>query len=106
MLRPAYVKTPCVTCPKIPEHVKKDNDPRDLTRAHAIEWTERSREVYEHYMGCKAVGVWPMVDGDVEPLVKRHARLLREYEDRRDRLETGLHFGELTSLLAIATRKK
>lgn len=105
VLRPGYAKTNCFACPKIPESVKKDNDPRVLSKKHAQEWTQQSIEIYEHFLECRATGVWPLVGDEVDPIVRRHARILTEFLDRMDRMETGGHFDELASLLMMARKR-
>lgn len=107
LLRPSYVKTPCMTCPKIPELIRKDNDPRTLSREHAIEWTERSKLIYEHFKECEAVNDWPRnEDGSVDPIVKRHARLLREFEAQMERAEQTGQIEALTAVLGLIKRKQ
>jgi hypothetical protein len=69
VLRPSGVVTPCWKCPKL-----QDSDVKD--RHHAQEPTPRTRRALQHYLECRAVGVWP-----TDPIVRRNARLIRDIED-------------------------
>ncbi len=78
--RRAGQPTPCATCPKIPP----DAPAKD--RRYAVEMSDRTRQAFEHYQECAATGHFPD-----DPLVKRHARLIKAVIDRiekadRDRL--------------------
>jgi hypothetical protein len=71
--RPAGVPTPCHKCARIPagELPIRDN---------AIELSDRNWRAYEHFLECRAVGLWPD-----DPIVKRNARILREIHDEAER---------------------
>lgn len=73
MLRPPGMATPCAVCPKIPagEPVK--------VAANAVELSETNRTAWAHYQECRAVGAFPD-----DPLVRHHARLIREVYDTVD----------------------
>lgn len=79
--RPAHMKTPCSTCPKVPQSVRDSIHPAGISRADAVELTERNTQVYRHHLECRAVNDWPRrEDGRVDPLVKRHAQLIEDLE--------------------------
>lgn len=77
--------TPCGECPKIPKGAPKD-------RRYAIEPTERSWKIYQHWRECRAVGHFPE-DG----LVKRHASILQSIQDELD----AQPMAQLTQLLMV-----
>jgi hypothetical protein len=69
--RPKGMLTPCrAPCPKIPF------DAPEKTRRYAVELSERGWRVWTHYRECAAVGQFPD-----DPLVRRHASLLRQVID-------------------------
>jgi hypothetical protein len=81
--RPPGVSTPCRTpvgCPK-------------GTPEAQLSLTPQNRKVYEHYLQCKAVGRFPD-----DPLVERHAGIIRQLEDAAERQR----HKDLAGLLAAA----
>jgi|HubBroStandDraft_6_1064221.scaffolds.fasta_scaffold14229_3 hypothetical protein len=69
--RPPGVSTPCRTpkgCPK-------------GTPDAQLSLTPQNEKVYDHYVQCKAVGRFPD-----DPLVERHAGIIRQLEDAAERM--------------------
>lgn len=83
--------TPCRECPKIPNGCPPD-------RRYAIEPTERSWKIFQHWRECRAVGHFPD-----DPWVKRHAAVLQGIQDDLD----AQPMAQLTQLLMVkrATEK-
>lgn len=80
--RPKGTKPPCESCPKITlAGVDKWDGP--ARPALAVEMSERTRRVYEHYKRCRAVE-WNVPDAQDE-LVQHHAAVIREVEDEQER---------------------
>lgn len=86
--RPKNAPTPCSSCPKIPRAAPL------RTRQYAVEPTQLTRDIYEHWLECCAVGKHPD-----DELVSRHARLLQQVKEEVEREENDL----LLKLLANAT---
>ncbi len=80
--------TPCGTCPKIPSGLPKCPE-------SAVEPSEKSARIYQHYRECRAVARFPD-----DPIVKRHAAIIRALHDERDRLP----LERLTVALGVLTR--
>lgn len=99
IIRPAHIKTPCSACAKVPQSVKDSVHPLAINKAHAINLSPQNTAVLEHYLTCKAVGVFPD-----DPIVRRHARILREMEDRRDRDDLFFRFDQVLSVLGVMRR--
>jgi len=90
MLRPAGTVTPCVKCPKT------ENSPV-RTREHAVELSEQNWQAYEFYLQCRAVGSFPE-----DPIVRRHAMLIRQVYDSFERSQTMEPMAALMSILTAA----
>ncbi len=73
LLRCPGSRTPCHMCPKIPPD-------RPRRREFAVELSERSWRVYQHYLEAKAVGFTETEKAD--PIVRLHAGIIRGIEDR------------------------
>lgn len=74
MARPEGKPTPCYKCPKF----GGDVSPSERTPENGATRTlsEKNSQVVRHYLECRAVGQFPD-----DPLVRRHAMLLRSVED-------------------------
>ena len=72
--RPKGIPTPCHQCPKVPREKRTAR----ACRKDAIEPTERSWAILWHYRACRAVGEFRGADGQIDPLVRRHAGLIAE----------------------------
>jgi hypothetical protein len=69
------VPTPCAACPKTEGSARRAwRDAADLT--------PRNARAYRHYAECRAVGSFPD-----DPLVRRHAGVVRAAEDAVRRAE-------------------
>lgn len=86
LARPPGQPTPCHECPKVPD------DAPERTSHYAIEPSEKSKQAYQHYLECAAVGNFPD-----DPLVKCNARIIRQVEQAWER-------APLQRLLALLTR--
>lgn len=80
VVRPPGTPTPCAvpyrdhpSCPKIPGGA-------EAVRESAEELSESNRVALEHYRECRAVASFPD-----DEIARRHARIIREVEDERDR---------------------
>lgn len=73
LVRPKGVPTPCHKCPKIPYGL-------EAIRANAAELDDRGMQAYQHYLECRAVGVFPE-----DPIVRRNARIFRAVHDEYDK---------------------
>ena len=92
MARPSNIPTPCDRCPRT-AHLP----PQDRTRFNALEITDLTYQIYQHYRECRAVGVFP-TDG----LVRYHASIIRGIEDaieKREREE------QMIQLATLANRR-
>lgn len=67
--RPVNSPTPCYDCPKIPPEVP-------IRWTSAVELTDQTRQAYQFYCECKAVGHFPD-----DPIVRLCASTIRRVED-------------------------
>lgn len=86
VLRLPMQPTPCEKCPKIPEGLAKIHQ-------NAMELSERNRRAFDHYLECRAVGMFPD-----DEIVRRNAANIRQAHDDHDRF--------LMSLLIARTGSK
>lgn len=93
VLRPPGTVPPCHRCPKVPP------DAEEKTWEHATELSAQNRRAYLHYRECRAVGCFPD-----DPLVRRHAALIRQMEDGHARGEAAAPIEHLTGLLRNLVR--
>jgi hypothetical protein len=84
------VPTPCHKCPKIPASAPAKS------REHAVELSDKNYQAWQHYLECRAVGVFPD-----DPIVRRNAKVLREVYDEADKLPLTRLFHLLTLKGAI-----
>jgi hypothetical protein len=87
VLRPPGTPLPCHQCPKI----AAGDEPRP---ENAQELTDRNRRALAHYLECAAVGCFPD-----DPLVRRHAALIKEALAAADEARDARDLGLLGSLL-------
>ena len=99
MLRLPRMKPPCSTCGKVPESIKKSTHPALINKRHAMGLSEQNRLVFQHYLECAAVGKFPD-----DPIVARHAMILKQLEKDWQRLEQTKERIELAKLLQLARR--
>lgn len=91
--------TPCSTCPKIPAGVAP-------VRENAREFDERLWKVWRHYLGCKALGRFPVQTWGEDPLLFQHARMLAEVERMyQESLARRLEMTLLQATFMTAARK-
>jgi hypothetical protein len=80
MLRPKGVPTPCGSCAKVPEHLRRAGaDVREL-RKLAVEMTPANRAAWRFSRECRAVGQFPD-----DPLVRWAAVIVRDVEEAIER---------------------
>lgn len=101
MLRPKGVPTPCGSCQKVPESLRKAGLNARECRRHAVEFTPQNRAAWQFYRECRAVGKFPD-----DPLVRWYASVIRETEDRLDRMPTQQLAGAVGALAAILTQRR
>ncbi len=89
---PGVLTTPCHQCPKVP------TDAPEKHWRHAQDLNPRSLRILQHYRECKAVGQFPD-----DPLVRRHAALIRELEDQ---CGPGRLLERVELLLALLTQRR
>lgn len=70
------IPTPCMSCPKVPAHLKAAGKPWRELRAAAADMTPANRKAYAFYHRCKATGRFPD-----DPLVAWYAGAVRAVED-------------------------
>lgn len=75
--RPLGTVTPCGYCPKQPPTVP----PAARTPDTAEELSERNWVAYQHYLECRAVGVFPD-----DPLARRNAAVIAQAERAAEQL--------------------
>lgn len=85
----------CWACDKVPDKVRQLKQ-RHVTRADAINLTERNKLVYLHYRECRAVGVFPD-----DPIVRRHAGIIRDIQDNND----AYRIEKISTLLSVMRSK-
>jgi len=85
------LNTPCHACPKVPTEAPERH------WRHALDLSDRNLRVLAHYRECQAVGQWPD-----DRLVRRHAAIIRQIEDRHR--EHGGLAAKLDLLIALLTR--
>lgn len=80
--RPPGASTPCWECPKTLR-----GDPPTPENGLRSELNERNREIYEHYLQCKATSQFPD-----DAMVRYNASLIRAVEDAatRDMMQVSL----------------
>jgi hypothetical protein len=78
---------PCHTCPKIPR------DAPARTWWYAVDLSPENVQVYTHYLECRAVGHFPN-----DPIVKLHARIIRQEEDHAADLKADIRAVRLMNL--------
>lgn len=96
MLRPAGVPTPCHKCVKVPLEAREAGLDTPTLRALAVDPTDQSRDAFEFYQECRAVGHFPN-----DPIVRWCARIIREVEDLASRQP----FEQLEKTLHLLTTK-
>lgn len=94
--RPLGVVTPCYQCEKVPESAPEKH------WRYASEISDRSLASIRYHDGCEAVGDWPKRDdGQVDPLVKRHAAVIRKIREGIRRKEMADSLGNLMGLVNL-----
>lgn len=100
VLRPPGTKPPCPACEKVPKEVRRNTHPGKVNKSLAVNLTPANQQAYDHYLECRAVGRFPD-----DEIVKRHASIIRQLEDARDRLEEAERFGALAAALGLIRRR-
>ncbi len=91
-LRPKNTPLPCGKCPKIPL-----GEP--ASPLYAQDLTEQNAQAYQHYLECRAVGVF-----DDDPIVRRNASFIRQVEDQVQQSRSGQKLDLIASLLTAHAR--
>lgn len=100
MLRPPGTPTPCGSCEKVPEHLRRAGMHwRDL-RKHAVEMTPANRRAWEFYRGCRATGRFPD-----DPLVRWYSAVIQDEVDRAARRPVEELAAAVTGLVATLRRR-
>jgi hypothetical protein len=80
--RPKGMKPPCDQCPKVPLPLAEG---QVACPELAVELSERNAGCYRHYRECRAVN-WNVPEAN-DPLVRKHAAVIRGVEDAVERAE-------------------
>jgi len=86
MPRPKGVIPPCFRCDKVSDQSPKINGHK--TFHYAVEVTEKSWAAITFHEECEAVNCWPKnIYGEVDPIVKRNAAIIKSHRDSHERQE-------------------
>ena len=91
MVRPHNIRTPCDRCPRTAHLPLKDRQ-----QENALDVTELTLQIYQHYRECRATGQFPN-DG----LVRYHAALIRGIEDAVARQEQEQQMMQLAAMASV-----
>lgn len=79
--RPRNSKPPCVATEGRPDEVRARVCPK-ISPTAGVELNVRNVEAVNHYLECRAVGVFPD-----DPIVRRNAAIIRNVMDEHDRTQ-------------------
>lgn len=103
-LRPKGMKPPCAECPKISLPLAEGQTPCPEL---AVELSEANARCYRHYRECRAVN-WNVPEAN-DPLVRKHAAVIRGVEDaveRAERVAAAVMGGSVKAVARQATRDR
>ena len=91
--RPPGSRPPCETCPKIAAG--------DVPAPHnGVRLSDENRRAWDHYRECRAVN-WQVPEA-TDPLVRRHAALLRAVEEAAEKRDAAAALAGLMARVAGA----